>query len=1190
MQTFCRAILLLLLLTGSSISYGQIDEKKEKTSAEPAEDSPTLLAETPRDDYALLWEITGNGLPAPSYVFGSMHVRFKSVFEFPDSLLICLQNCTAIANEIQLDSAMQRIYEVRLGQAELNVDSVYRAITAQPSALTDSLNKSFAAENDVDPKDIRDLLRNVKQYSDLEDRGEMRTMLDAYLMDQARSMGLNTYGLEIIDHHLYHPNVETVAPTPLKTFVYMSASNSLIDMYYEGNIAAMDTLIRSSPEFYEQVSLIPRNYIMVERMLDIMHDENEQLFAVVGSAHLPGPEGVIDLLKDRGYTLRRVTPEFTGLRDSIQVTDMPRPWAAIQADRNAYTYGLPFPDMAYTHTADVAETTYCFDIGRGLTYTVSQHPLPVTFDTNVDELLFTNEGMKITDKDTTLVNGLVGTRYELEQYGEMEHALAYVFERDNELYVLKVEAYLEEELQNTDVQTFVNYFQLNTQSNGKWTTVVDSVGGFRARLPRHYKYTYARESDSYYGFDPHAYYPYGVYRAHFSEPNAGVRIAYYDYEPSGRPSPVTDRLEAAAQYSGNNWNMDITIEHRDTLAEFPSFTFKGESYDTDLRLKGKAILKGNRIYLLSQVDDRQQSQTKKLLNSFQLLENEAAPYAYHEMAKGAVAFYLPAEANESELEPREQTLDITSENAFRTTILDPNTGASFFTDVYQAPPLFGIADTTQFFDDALSVFIDTERDSLLSSKSILVADKFPGREVMYHLPERRIILKAQTYTAGNYWVRKRLYALPTTVAGAAAMRYFNEDRWVDSIQTAELVGSQAPALLAKLRSTDTLDLNAGLAAFSAKASVVTEDIPQLADLLQHQAHWRGWNQRLAAQRRLIDAIGQRDEGVSALADLYTDSNGQDTLRADILNHLSNYQIDSLETVFDLLTESPLMGDHPYVFDGFLRTTILDEDRFTRHWPQLREIIENGEVPQRIWHILGDGLAQGVIDSTFFLAYQDALLAAGENSLRQATANDRTLIQDILQIYQTLNPISPRLLAQAQRYFLQTSPGFQSVAGAELLLRAEQKLDKRQVKTLLRDNKLRGAMLRVLNENDQLRLGKSYFDQQLIAKDMLTERFLRDDLTDYRQLRHQGTIEVLHEGEPCAVHLFTFATEDTDNRLAAVGFFANNTKTPLPFLDNDWVQYTYTSVSKQQWEERGKRLAAQMSNGEEEYDFDFDFNY
>ena len=85
-----------------------------------AQDSDsTTVSAADRENYALLWEITGDSLDAPSYLFGSMHVRNKAVFEFPDSLLITLQACEVFANEVHLDSAMQQVFQQYFDQEQI---------------------------------------------------------------------------------------------------------------------------------------------------------------------------------------------------------------------------------------------------------------------------------------------------------------------------------------------------------------------------------------------------------------------------------------------------------------------------------------------------------------------------------------------------------------------------------------------------------------------------------------------------------------------------------------------------------------------------------------------------------------------------------------------------------------------------------------------------------------------------------------------------------------------------------------------------------------------------------------------------------------------------------------------------------------------------------------------------------------
>src|SRR5947209_15943060 len=48
---------------------------------------------------SLLWEISGNGLLKPSYLFGTMHVSSKMVFHLSDSFYNALRNADIVALE-----------------------------------------------------------------------------------------------------------------------------------------------------------------------------------------------------------------------------------------------------------------------------------------------------------------------------------------------------------------------------------------------------------------------------------------------------------------------------------------------------------------------------------------------------------------------------------------------------------------------------------------------------------------------------------------------------------------------------------------------------------------------------------------------------------------------------------------------------------------------------------------------------------------------------------------------------------------------------------------------------------------------------------------------------------------------------------------------------------------------------------
>src|ERR1700743_2616043 len=76
---FCAPAIVLLLLLATAVSAQRGVDKKYP---------------------ALLWEITGNGLKKPSYLFGTMHVSSKLVFHLSDSFYLDIQSSDIVALEL----------------------------------------------------------------------------------------------------------------------------------------------------------------------------------------------------------------------------------------------------------------------------------------------------------------------------------------------------------------------------------------------------------------------------------------------------------------------------------------------------------------------------------------------------------------------------------------------------------------------------------------------------------------------------------------------------------------------------------------------------------------------------------------------------------------------------------------------------------------------------------------------------------------------------------------------------------------------------------------------------------------------------------------------------------------------------------------------------------------------------------
>ena len=71
--------------------------------------STLLFAQQPKP--GLLWRISGNGLERPSYLFGTIHLTDKRVFNFGDSLYSALETSAGYAMELNPDSLMVHYFK-----------------------------------------------------------------------------------------------------------------------------------------------------------------------------------------------------------------------------------------------------------------------------------------------------------------------------------------------------------------------------------------------------------------------------------------------------------------------------------------------------------------------------------------------------------------------------------------------------------------------------------------------------------------------------------------------------------------------------------------------------------------------------------------------------------------------------------------------------------------------------------------------------------------------------------------------------------------------------------------------------------------------------------------------------------------------------------------------------------------------
>src|SRR6187551_3568273 len=83
---------------------------------------------------SLFWEISGNGLKKPSYLFGTMHVSSKIAFNLADSFYVGIRNAEVVALETNPESWQDDMSKYDMGEGSYRgFNSGYGSFMSAPA-------------------------------------------------------------------------------------------------------------------------------------------------------------------------------------------------------------------------------------------------------------------------------------------------------------------------------------------------------------------------------------------------------------------------------------------------------------------------------------------------------------------------------------------------------------------------------------------------------------------------------------------------------------------------------------------------------------------------------------------------------------------------------------------------------------------------------------------------------------------------------------------------------------------------------------------------------------------------------------------------------------------------------------------------------------------------------------------------
>jgi hypothetical protein len=262
----------------------------------------------------LLWRISGHGLKKPSYIFGTMHI-------------LCAEDAFLSKSfKKDLDSVDQVFFEIDMGDMSAMMGA-FRFMTMKDnmklSNLLDSVDyqkvkEYFNKHGSIVPFSILEKFKPMLLSGLMEDQEMPCSTTDGMewvILKEAKGKGKTTGGLEtaefqasLFDSIPYKDQAEELIKEIDSSAYYRRQSDTLVKAYRDQDLEKIEKLTieeNGQDAHVLELLLYRRNQKWVNSLQILM--EKQSLMIAVGAGHLPGENGLLNLLRKIGYI---VSPVF----------------------------------------------------------------------------------------------------------------------------------------------------------------------------------------------------------------------------------------------------------------------------------------------------------------------------------------------------------------------------------------------------------------------------------------------------------------------------------------------------------------------------------------------------------------------------------------------------------------------------------------------------------------------------------------------------------------------------------------------------------------------------------------------------------------------------------------------------------------------------------------------------------------
>lgn len=260
---------------------------------------------------SLLWEISGNGLAESSYLYGTIHITCDATLD--DNIKRALDETTLLVLELDMDDPKMQM-EMMGGMMMQDGKTLKDLVSAEEYQIIED----FIKENLGLPIDalgtVKPFFLSAMLYPKLLDC-PMQSF-EAALMEVALEQEEEILGLETVQDQMnvfnqipYEDQAIDLLRTAKDNMAYDKTSfKKMLEIYSQKDIEALYDYMLSDKNVITSEHLDKmldnRNKNWIQKIIEFANEQ--RVFFGVGAGHLPGDNGVINLLRKEGYTVKPV--------------------------------------------------------------------------------------------------------------------------------------------------------------------------------------------------------------------------------------------------------------------------------------------------------------------------------------------------------------------------------------------------------------------------------------------------------------------------------------------------------------------------------------------------------------------------------------------------------------------------------------------------------------------------------------------------------------------------------------------------------------------------------------------------------------------------------------------------------------------------------------------------------------------